>query len=212
MKNRSQKIPVLLIWLGAVCLLFAACKKKERPIYGETTDVNVSSLVVTNGNGTIHVSKSAGQFESSCSWDNYEISGDTMILIGSFSDIYVQMSSLKSIHILDGNSSAEIDGDLLEKTLKVDLSGNATIKINNQLFNDNILDELNLDVYNNGTFNGFKIPAKITKVTVHENGYANVRVTDELNVTILSNGHVNYKGSPSINQSLSFQAKLRRKL
>lgn len=184
-----------------------------------TLPSTICKIIITDGNGTIHVEKGRetqisipGYWVKENGYNPFEITEETITIHNTFSHSYLTLFEVCGVEIIDGNSTTYLAKDFATGTVNYDIGGNSTLTFTEVTYEIEPIDALdfhvNLNVYRNGTYTGYGVNAGRVSAVLHSNGNVFARVADALIVDIPSNGTAYYKGYPSITSTLSFQGEL----
>ncbi|GEM_PF-7083507 len=99
--------------------------------------------------------------------------------------------------ILEIQNSSVMAFGVNAQALEVRISGSSKNKIHGTT------DNLELNVFNNGKFEGQALTVKKAKVSINNSGTADIKVINALDAATHNNGTLRYSGNPSINQRSS---------
>lgn len=99
--------------------------------------------------------------------------------------------------ILDINNSSVMAFGVNAQALEVRVKGSSKNKIYGTA------DNLQLSVFNSGKFEGQALVTKKAKVSINNNGTADIKVIESLDAATHNKGTLRYSGNPSVNQQAS---------
>lgn len=179
----------------------------------------IHKIVITDGNGTIHVDKGRetqisipGYWVKPAGHNYFEITENTITINNTFTDSYLTLSDLSGVEIVDGNSKTFLNKSFATGKVAFEISGNSTVTLGQEGEEVEVVEALDfkpeINIYNNGTYDGYGVKVSEVKAKIHENGHVHVIVEDHFDIDIETNGTAYYKGYPTIVSVLSFQASL----
>ena len=99
---------------------------------------------------------------------------------------------------LSGSGAAKVDIDVEVENLEVDFSGAGDIELEGEA------GQVDIDLTGAGKFKGFDLEASNMDISISGAGYAEVNVTDKLEVNVSGAGKIRYKGNPQeVSKSIS---------
>lgn len=99
---------------------------------------------------------------------------------------------------LSGSGAAKVDIDVEVENLEVDFSGAGDIELKGEA------GQVDVDLTGAGKFKGFDLETSNMDISISGAGYAEVNVSDKLDVNVSGAGKIRYKGNPQdVSKSIS---------
>ncbi len=103
---------------------------------------------------------------------------------------------------LEIHNSSQMKFGIIAQELKVRITGSSKNNVSGTT------DNLILNVFNSGKFEGQDLTTKKATISINNSGIANLKVIDALDAAIQNNGTLRYSGNPSIQQRTSNSGRL----